>query len=47
MVGTLKLVGEGRWTTADVKAALEARDRRALGLNAPPQGLCLTDVTYD
>jgi len=47
MVGTLKLVGEGKWTKADVKAALDARDRAALGLNAPPQGLYLTAVTYD
>ena len=46
MIGTLKLVGEGRWTVADVKAALEARDRAALGLNAPPDGLYLVKVDY-
>jgi tRNA pseudouridine38-40 synthase len=46
MVGTLKLVGEGRWTPGDVTAALEARDRQRLGLNAPPDGLYLTKVIY-
>ncbi|MEN3975123.1 tRNA pseudouridine(38-40) synthase TruA [Emcibacter sp. SYSU 3D8] len=46
MVGTLKLVGEGKWTPDDVAAALEARDRQRLGLNAPPDGLYLTRVVY-
>ncbi|MBI1180844.1 MAG: tRNA pseudouridine(38-40) synthase TruA [Alphaproteobacteria bacterium] len=46
MVGTLKLVGEGKWTAGDVTAALEARDRQRLGLNAPPEGLYLTRVMY-
>jgi tRNA pseudouridine38-40 synthase len=46
MVGTLKLVGEGKWTADDVTAALEAKDRIALGLNAPPDGLYFTSVDY-
>ena len=46
MVGTLKLVGEGKWTAADVGAALEARDRKALGLNAPAHGLTLMHICY-
>jgi tRNA pseudouridine38-40 synthase len=46
MVGTLKLVGEGRWSAARVAAALAARDRAAAGPTAPPQGLCLTAVRY-
>ncbi len=46
MVGTLKLVGEGKWTADDVTSALEARDRMALGLNGPPEGLYLTRVIY-
>jgi tRNA pseudouridine38-40 synthase len=47
MVGTLRLVGEGKWSTADVRAALEARDRTKGGPTAPPQGLYLTGVKYD
>ena len=39
MVGTLKLVGEGRWPEAAVAAALAARDRAAAGPTAPPEGL--------
>ena len=46
IAGTLKLVGLGKWSPAHVKRALEARDRRAGGPTAPPQGLCLVDVTY-
>ncbi len=45
-VGTLKFVGEGKWTKADVKQALEARDRSAAGPTAPPDGLYLTHVCY-
>jgi tRNA pseudouridine38-40 synthase len=46
MVGTIKRVGEGAWTAADVKAALEAKDRAACGSVAPPFGLYLTKVDY-
>ncbi len=46
MVGTLKLVGEGKWTATDVHRALEARDRAAGGPTAPPEGLYLTGVRY-
>ncbi len=46
MVGTLKLVGEGKWSAADVTRALEARDRAAAGPTAPPEGLYLTQVIY-
>ena len=46
MVGTLKLVGAGKWSPAHVKRALEARDRRAGGPTAPAMGLCLVEVTY-
>ncbi len=46
MVGTLKLVGEGKWTKADVAMALAARDRQELGLNAPPDGLYFVRVEY-
>lgn len=46
MVGTLKLVGEGRWPAAQVRMALEAQDRRAAGPTAPPDGLTLASVHY-
>jgi tRNA pseudouridine38-40 synthase len=46
MVGTLKLVGEGKWTAADLAGALAARDRAAGGPTAPAAGLYLTEVLY-
>jgi tRNA pseudouridine38-40 synthase len=46
MVGSLKRVGEGGWTSADLKAALAARDRAACGQVAPPDGLFLVGVDY-
>ncbi len=46
MVGTLKLVGAGKWQVAQVAEALEARDRRAGGPTAPPEGLYLVEVIY-
>jgi tRNA pseudouridine38-40 synthase len=46
IVGTLKLVGQGKWSPDRVKRALEARDRRVGGPTAPAQGLCLVAVTY-
>lgn len=46
MVGTLKLVGEGRWPPEQVATALAARDRRAAGPTAPPDGLTLVSVRY-
>ncbi len=46
MVGTLKLVGEGKWTRAEVARALEARDRAAAGPTAPADGLYLVSVGY-
>jgi tRNA pseudouridine38-40 synthase len=46
MVGTLKLVGEGKWTRRDVAAALAARDRAKAGQTAPACGLYLVGVRY-
>jgi tRNA pseudouridine38-40 synthase len=46
MVGCLAMVGMGRWTANDLRDALEAKDRAALGLNAPPDGLYFVSATY-
>lgn len=46
MAGTLKLVGEGKWQSADVKAALDAADRTRCGPVSPPDGLFLLKVEY-
>jgi len=46
MVGTLRLVGEGKWSADDVTRALDARDRAVGGPTAPPDGLYLTRVVY-
>ena len=46
IVGTLKLVGDGKWTRADVESALAARDRTKGGPTAPARGLYLTEVIY-
>ena len=46
MVGCLALVGQGKWSPDDISAALEARDRAALGLNAPPDGLFFLRADY-
>ncbi len=46
MVGCLALVGMGRWSVDDLAAALAARDRAALGLNAPPDGLWFVGADY-
>ncbi len=47
MVGTLKLVGEGKWEPDDVKAALDARERAKAGPTAPSHGLYFMRVDYD
>jgi tRNA pseudouridine38-40 synthase len=46
MVGTLKLVGEGKWTGRTVEQALAARDRAKAGPTAPAEGLYLVGVDY-
>ena len=46
ITGCLGLVGIGKWSPSDMKAALEAKDRTALGLNAPPEGLYFVDASY-
>lgn len=46
IVGSLELVGCGKWSVMDVRAALDARDRRRCGAVAPPEGLYLAGVDY-
>jgi len=46
MVGSLKLVGEGKWSSRDLEAALLAKDRSACGPVAPSSGLYLVRVDY-
>ncbi|MEZ5785392.1 MAG: tRNA pseudouridine(38-40) synthase TruA [Xanthobacteraceae bacterium] len=46
MVGSLVLVGDGRWSADNLARALAARDRKACGPVAPPDGLYLVEVDY-
>jgi tRNA pseudouridine38-40 synthase len=46
MVGCLGMVGRGQWSPQDIAVALEAKDRAALGLNAPPEGLYFVSASY-
>ena len=46
MVGSLVLVGDGKWSAADLARVLAARDRAACGPVAPPEGLYLVRVDY-
>ncbi len=46
IVGSLKMVGSGKWTKDDLKKALDAKDRRAGGPTVPADGLYLTNVIY-
>jgi tRNA pseudouridine38-40 synthase len=46
MVGSLVLVGDGKWSADDLAAALDSRDRTRCGRVAPPDGLYLVGVDY-
>lgn len=46
IVGTLAECGMGRCEPSQIAGILEARDRAAAGLTAPPQGLYLAGVRY-
>jgi len=47
IVGTLCLVGSGKWTRADIARALAARNRSAAGETAPAEGLYFLGAAYD
>ena len=47
LVGTLSLVGEGKWSPEDVATALKAKDRTKGGPTAPADGLYLVRIDYD
>ena len=47
MVGSLVMVGEGKWSADDLARALQVRDRTACGQVAPPDGLYLMKVDYE
>ena len=46
MVGTLKMVGEGKLSPDDIKTILESKDRSKAGATAPACGLYLNKVIY-
>ncbi len=46
IVGSLFLVGRGKWKADDLKAALEAKDRTKGGQTAPPEGLYFVEAKY-
>jgi tRNA pseudouridine38-40 synthase len=46
MVGCLAMVGRGQWRPDDMRMALDAHDRSALGFNAPPHGLYFVEAIY-
>ena len=47
MVGSLRMVGDGRWRPEEMGRVLAARDRRVAGVTAPAEGLCLVGVRYE
>lgn len=47
MVGTLTLVGEGKWQPKDIVSAIAAKDRTAGGPTAPADGLYLVSIDYE
>jgi tRNA pseudouridine38-40 synthase len=47
MVGSLKLVGQGRWPEAALAEVLIAKSRAAAGPTAPACGLYLVSIGYD
>ncbi len=46
VVGTLLDVGNGKLTVKQFQEVLKSKDRKKAGMNAPPEGLYLTQVKY-
>ena len=46
IVGSLTMVGEGKWTAKDLRTVLEAKDRTKAGITAPAAGLFMIRVDY-
>ena len=46
LAGSLRMVGEGKWSAQDLRDALDARDRAACATVAPSCGLTLMQVDY-
>ena len=46
IVGTLIEIGRGKMSVSDMRAILDAQDRRLAGPTAPAKGLCLVEVKY-
>jgi len=47
LVGSLVLVGEGRWSVEQFAEVFAAADRDLAGPTAPPQGVCLVAVSFE
>lgn len=47
IVGSLKMVGSGRWSNEEFAAAMEARERKRSATAAPAHGLYLVTVEYN
>lgn len=46
IVGTLVMVGKGKWSSQDVKEILAAKNRSRAGQTAPAQGLYFVEARY-
>lgn len=46
IVGTLVEIGRGKIKPEDIRAIMDAKDRKAAGPTAPAKGLCLVKVRY-
>ena len=47
IVGTLVYVGNGKLSENDIENLILQKDRRLMGITAPPQGLALVEVNYE